>query len=231
MEILTILQKALLILPQECDLSQKGKTMTAKVYIALTEGIKEDELQKAEALIPLWRREYSATKRLADRINSVFAYLLLQSLTEKEFGLTDQAPFTYKKADKPYFSEIPLFFSLSHCKAAVGAAVSDSEIGFDIIDNRLINERAAARICSPSEWEQYEAAKDKQQFLRRLWCKKESMVKQSGTGFTEGFSTVDTAKENFSVYEKKDFFAALYPNSGEEKNLFQEISLKNLICL
>ncbi|MCM1300071.1 MAG: 4'-phosphopantetheinyl transferase superfamily protein [Firmicutes bacterium] len=182
----------------------------AKIYITATEGIDSKALDKAEALIPDWRREYSAKKRLSDRINSVFAYLLLQMLTEKEFGLKDQAPFTYKKADKPYFSQLDLFFSLSHCKTAVGAAASSGEIGFDIIDNRTVNEKAAPRICSPREWEQYQAAADRQQFLRQLWCKKESMVKQSGIGFTKGFDTADTAGESFFCCQRPDFYAALY---------------------
>lgn len=202
---------------------------TAIVYITMTDGIDLEALQKAEALIPNWRREYSAGKSLLDRINSVFAYLLLQKLTEREFGLTDQAPFTYKGAGKPYFSKLDLFFSLSHCKTAVGAAASKEEIGFDIIDNRHINERAALRICSPDEWERFEAAKDKQEFLRRLWCKKESMVKQSGEGFTNGFNTVDTARTDFFTYENKDCFAALYPNEKVSPRL-EEIPWQKLIC-
>lgn len=199
----------------------------AIVYITLTEGIDSDALQKAEALIPRWRKEYSAGKNPSDRINSVFAYLLLQNLLEGELGLTDQAPFTYGEAGKPYFTQLDLFFSLSHCKTAVGAAVSEREIGFDIIDNRHINERAALRICSPNEWQQFEAASDKQKFLRRLWCKKESMVKQSGTGFTQGFTTVDTASENFFTYENKNFYVALYPHKFTPK--LEEISWKKLI--
>lgn len=190
---------------------------TAIIYITATEGISEEILQKAETLIPDWRRNYSAKKRLPDRINSVFSYLLLQRLIKEEFGLTDQAPFTYKEAGKPFFSQLDLFFSLSHCKTAVGAAASSKEIGFDIIDNRIINEKAAVRICSPDEWNQYGAASDKQKFLRRLWCKKESMVKQSGTGFTKGFDTVDTAKARFFCCERENFYASLYFGASEEK--------------
>lgn len=214
---------------------QKGTAMkTAKIYVTVTEGIDEAALREAEALIPSWRREYSAKKRFPARVNSVFAYLLLQRLTKKEFGVFDPTPFTYKKADKPYFSKLDLFFSLSHCKTAVGAAASKSEIGFDIIDNRRVNERAAIRICSPDEWKLYEAAEDKQRFLLQLWCKKESMVKQSGMGFTEGFDTADTAKADFFTYEGGEYFAALYLDGGilgdKARIWLEEIPWRQLLC-
>lgn len=207
---------------------------TAKVYITSTEGMenKEEVLGKALELIPQWRRDYVSRKTTADKLNSVFVYLLLQKLTKEEYGATDIAPFTYGEAEKPYFSQIGLFFSLSHCKTAAGAAVSDTEIGFDIMDNRRINEKAALRICSPDEWEQYKAADDKQFFLRQLWCKKESIVKQKGTGFTQGFDTVDTEKAEFLTAQSENYFCALYFGgdfSEKSHAEFKEIPWKQLI--
>ena len=170
------------------------------IYTALIDGVTEKQLSIAEEKLPSWRKAHTEGKRFALRMESSFSYLLLQKAVSEQFGITDADCFTYGKFGKPYFSHINVFFSISHCKTAVTAAVSETEIGVDIMDNRLINEKIAARICSERELEKFNAADDKQRFLRELWCKKESLVKKSGIGFNKGFTSADTTDFDFFIF-------------------------------
>lgn len=197
-----------------------------KVYIAVIDGIDEKALEAAVNKLPEWRRRYIEKKTFSEKINGAFAYLLLAHLIEREFGEFDPAPFTYGSSGKPYFSSSKLYFSISHCKTAVGAAVSKSEIGLDLMDFRRINERITKIICTEEELRQFEAADSKQEFLRLLWCKKESAVKKTGTGFTAGFKTVKTEELDFK-FKKASKYIASVCGGGEAE--FKEIDRRELI--
>lgn len=170
------------------------------IYVTLIEGIAEEQLASASEKLPEWRRDYIKRKNFSGRTEGAFSYLLLQKIVSERFGLTDTARFTYGEFGKPYFSGINVFFSISHCKTAVAAAVSETEIGVDIMDNRAIKENIALRICSERELEKFNKTEDRQSFLRELWCKKESLVKKIGTGFNKGFTTADTENFDFFVF-------------------------------
>ena len=172
-----------------------------KVYITDTNKITEAVLKTALDILPQWRREYVCKqKSLSDRINGAFSYLLLQKLTADEFGVADTAPFTYGEHGKPYFSSSNIKFSISHCRNAVAAAASEHEIGIDIIDKRMVAEKIALRICSDEELKLFNSSKDKQLFLRRLWCEKESLAKLDGNGFAKGFKVYDTAQNGADFF-------------------------------
>lgn len=199
---------------------------SVKVYTAVTDGIDEKALEAALNRLPRWRRKYVEKKTISEKINGAFAYLLLLHLTEREFGEFDAAPFTYGSEGKPYFSVSKLYFSISHCKTAVGAAASKSEIGFDLMDYRRINERITRIICTEEELRQFEAAESKQDYLRQLWCKKESAVKKTGTGFTAGFKTVKTEDYNYKLNASSVYTASVC-GGGEAE--FREIDWRELI--
>lgn len=199
-----------------------------EIYIAPTEGVTENHLRLAEERLPLWRKEYIEKKSFSEKINGTFSYLLLQKLVFERFGLTDTARFTYGEHGKPFFSEIPVFFSISHCKTAVAAAVSEKEIGMDVMDFRGINEKIALKICSSGELEQFNLTTDKQKFLRELWCKKESIVKKSGKGFTEGFKAADTEKSGCRVFTGNKYTVSVSADDGDTVQL-KEILFSELI--
>ncbi len=197
-----------------------------KAYISLTEGIDESALEAAISRLPDWRRAAIAKRTAADKINGAFSYLLLNYLTMKEYKLSDSAPFTYGGNGKPYFSSIGLFFSISHCRTAVGAAVSKSEMGFDLVDNRKINEGITRIICCDDEMRAFEACEDKQRFLRLLWCRKESAVKKTGIGFREGFKTVNTELLPYKIFSTENYIAAVCGGGDCE---FKEIDWHELL--
>ncbi len=201
-----------------------------KVYYTLTEKITKADLDKALSIIPHWRREKVLKyKNFNNRVNGAYAYLILQSLIKSEFGSSDTAPFKYGEHGKPYFSESSFFFSISHSKCAVGAAVSEIEIGFDAADHRNVREELAERICSPSELAAFQRADNKQRFLRQLWCKKESLVKRTGEGFSKGFTDIDTSKERFFVYDTEKYCMSVNWEKGENCVEIREIDWNELI--
>lgn len=197
-----------------------------KVYTAVTEGIDKISLEAAMDKLPRWRRQYVEKKALSEKINGAFAYLLLEYAAKREFGEFDPAPFTYTDSGKPYFASSELYFSISHCKTAVGAAVSKSEIGLDLMDHRIINERITRIICSEGELRQFEATDNKQEFLRLLWCKKESAVKKTGIGFTAGIKTVETEDRYFRLKIAPVYIASV---CGGGETEFKEIDWRELI--
>ena len=200
-----------------------------EIYVSVTEGITEDHIKLAMDRLPGWRREYVEKRALSARIEGTFSYLLLQKLTLERFGLSDTARFTYGKYGKPFYSDIDVFFSISHCKTAVAAAVSKKEIGVDIMDDRRVNENIALRICSDLELEEFREAKDKQRFLLELWCKKESIVKKSGLGFSQGFKTVETGKSHCRIFSADKYTVSAAVDPGDTVNL-TEIAFTELIC-
>ena len=194
------------------------------VYTAETKQITEPALNAALDILPEWRREYVCKqKNLSDRINGAFAYLLLQKLTEDVFGISPSAPFTYGKHGKPYFSESAVKFSISHCKTVVAAAVSEYEIGLDVADMRTVNEKLASHICSDGELKLFNVSNNKQLFLLRLWCEKESLAKLDGSGFAKGFKTYDTTQRSADLFSDRGSY--LLAVSGKNADTAQIVDI------
>ena len=202
-----------------------------KVYITETKEIDEPALKAALELIPQWRREYVCKqKNLSDRVNGAFSYLLLQKLTADGFGVSDTAPFTYGEYGKPYFSASNVKFSISHCQSAAAAAISEYEVGLDVMDYRKVSEKLASHICSDRELELFESAQDKQSFLRRLWCEKESLSKLDGNGFTKGFKVYDTTQRGADYFSDMGSYVLALSGKNAEIPRLTEISWETLIC-
>lgn len=201
-----------------------------KVYTAETNEINEAALKAALDILPQWRREYVCRqKSLSDRINGAFSYLLLQKLAADGFGIADTAPFTYGEHGKPYFSESNIRFNISHCRNAVAAAVSLYEVGLDVTDKRTVNEKLTSHICSDEEMKCFNLSHDKQLFLCRLWCEKESLAKLDGSGFTKGFKTYDTTQKPADLFRDMGNYLLAVSGKNAEDAQITEISWEVLI--
>ncbi len=93
--------------------------------------------------------------------------------------------FCYGAKGKPYFADIPLFFSLSHSEGRVICAVSETEIGADLQYPRELDaEKLAERFFSLEErtdWSKL-APKERQKYFYRCWTRKEAYGKLTGEG-------------------------------------------------
>lgn len=91
--------------------------------------------------------------------------------------------YRYGQDGKPYFKDIPLYFSISHSGDYVLLAVSGREIGADIQAHRAgAAERIAERYFSPEEIRALHSAQDRDALFFRLWTRKEAYGKLTGRG-------------------------------------------------
>ena len=84
---------------------------------------------------------------------------------------------------KPYFLNATWHFSISHTKKHVFCVLSNRPVGLDAEEmDRKVDLRLAEKILSKSEKCRFDAAKDKQAALLRLWVLKEAAAKLTGEG-------------------------------------------------
>lgn len=117
----------------------------------------------------------------------------------------------YTPGGKPYFSDFPAHFSISHCRGLVCCALSEFDIGIDCERIRPFDARLARRICTEPELEYVSTAQHSDEALTTLWTLKESMMKLSGKGMAYGFKNAEFAFKSNSVASSSDeIFAASY---------------------
>lgn len=100
----------------------------------------------------------------------------------------------------PYLTERPdLHISISHCREAVAAAVSDSgAVGIDVESRRRVSPSLMQRVCTAAELAEIEADADPTMCFLQLWTRKEAVLKCRGTGI-RGFGSMVTALADETV--------------------------------
>ena len=126
---------------------------------------------------------------------------MLQRITTSELKATasrllgaphpSQPVFLYGTHGKPSFANGAMpHFNLSHCRRAVVVALHESAVGIDVESRRRISDQLMRHTCSTSELETVLAAPDPTDAFIRLWTRKESYVKYTGTGLTVPIPTL-----------------------------------------
>ncbi|MDO4852850.1 MAG: 4'-phosphopantetheinyl transferase superfamily protein [Clostridia bacterium] len=155
-----------------------------------------DALESVQArygdCLSVYRRE--KTERLRDAIERqrgmLAEYCLIEALSRMG-PLKLPLQIQTERLGKPYLSDSPIAFSLSHAGLYAAATISDCPVGVDIERERTVSESLAKRICTPREWKQIWLPSPTEQTFRNLFSAKESIVKRSGEGLM-ALSTVDT---------------------------------------
>ena len=84
---------------------------------------------------------------------------------------------------RPYFPHSPYFFSVTHTRRRVFAALSRRAVGIDAEElDRTVRPALAEKILSPSELAQYRTAPDPNRALLTFWVLKEAAAKCTGEG-------------------------------------------------
>ena len=157
--------------------------------------------EKHLSSLPAWRREKALHyKKLDDRKRSVLAFALLQRALREQYGITEIPEFVYNEFGKPSLSNLPIHFSLSHCKDAIACAVSDHNIGIDVESIAPYNPDVARRVCTVAELEMLEQSENKDLEFIKLWTIKEAISKYEGMGLSLPFCKIKT--ENYAVASK-----------------------------
>ena len=124
--------------------------------------------------------------------------LLYRILTEQGLG---SGIVSFQKYGKPVFRDSDLFFSLSHSRKICGAAISDHPVGVDV---ELCRDHYKQSMIERSLSERERASFDGD--FTRLWCRKESLAKMTGTGLMGYPNTIDTCRPGIEFYEEKVVF-------------------------
>ena len=161
-----------------------------------------DEAYEAHlSSLPAWRREKALQyKKLDDRKRSVLTFVLLQRALREEYGITEIPEFVYNEFGKPSLSNLPIHFSLSHCKDAVACAVSDHNIGIDVESIVPYNPDVARRACTADEQKLLEQSSNMDVEFIKLWTVKEAISKYEGMGLSLPFAEIDAM--NYLLYSK-----------------------------
>lgn len=162
---------------------------------ACTADYSDEAYQTHLSALPAWRKEKALQyKKLGDRKRCVLAFVLLQHALREEYGITEVPEFVYNEFGKPSFPNLPIHFSLSHCKDAVVCAVSDQNIGVDVESIVAYNTDVARRVCTASELEALRCSLQKDLDFTTLWTKKEAVAKFEGMGLSMELNKMEMSK-------------------------------------
>ncbi len=152
-------------------------------------------------LMPKERRERAQRfKNESDRRRNIGAYaLLVHSVTELLGGedLSDRLNISETADGKPYFTDIPVCFNISHSKDRIAVALSPQKVGCDVESGRRKGLNIAKRFFAAEEYALLSDISDEDERsleFARLWTLKEAVVKCCGEGIRhelDDFSLVD----------------------------------------
>ncbi len=173
--------------------------MTARIYIAKLNGL-DDIHTFEEARSEVSTERQNKIDRIVhneDRIRSAGAYLLLRRmLADRGVDYSDTRELRLTKGDsgKPFLQDYPeLFFNLSHSGDRVMGIMCDHECGCDVQLAKGYNAKVARRFFHTSEYERIESVGDigkQEELFNRYWTCKESYIKATGRGMSEGLDSV-----------------------------------------
>ncbi len=136
----------------------------------------EEELQQMlDTLPPTWKERVTRKKPFVARLQSAIGYTLLRRILTEHFGLTALPAIYTNDYGKPFLKDCELFFSISHCNAAVACIVEDHPVAVDVQD--ILHDpsgRLKARIGAPPDLDDIA--------LTALWTKIEASAKLDGRG-------------------------------------------------
>ena len=177
--------------------------------------------------LPAWRKEKALQyKKLDDRKRSVLTFVLLQHALREEYGITKVPEFEYNEFGKPSLPNLPIHFSLSHCKDAVACAVSDHNIGIDVESIVPYNPDVARRVCTPTELEMLEQSENKDTDFIKLWTIKEAISKYEGMGVSLPFSEIATDRYSLNTYYAENKVIVTVCHGMKTSELIPEIIIK-----
>lgn len=170
-----------------------------------------DEAYEAHlASLPTWRKEKALQyKKLDDRKRSVLAFVLLQHALREEYGITEIPEFVYNEFGKPSFSNLPIHFSLSHCKEAVACAVSDNNVGIDVEGIVPYNPDVARRVCTAAELEMLTKSEHTDTDFIKLWTAKEAISKFEGQGLAMPFNEINIGNYTMLTQEASNYILSV----------------------
>ena len=167
----------------------------------------EADLQSMlDALPPSWQERVTRKKPLRSRLQSAIGYTLLCSILQEHFGITVLPAIYTDEYGKPFFKDCDLFFSISHCDAAVVCAVEKHPVAVDV--QELLHDphgRLKARIGAPPTLDN--------RALTALWTQKEASAKLDGRGLRIPLAALPLPHHILETSDHEAFFLSVAHNS------------------
>ena len=137
--------------------------------------------------------KYNDYKHADSLQRSLLGELLMRKILSQKLHISEiEIVFWIGDKGKPYLSNHPLHFNISHSGRWVVGAFADKEVGIDVEHIRNPNYEVSKRFYSESEINILDAIGDpelKKDYFFQLWTLKESYLKAIGTGLTKSLSS------------------------------------------
>lgn len=170
------------------------------------------------------------TRTRADeaRVRSLLAGYLLQIAVKDYLGIENKEQvldlkYNYGIHGKPYLTDFPNFyFNISHSGNLVVCAISKHEIGVDVQQHVQMKEQLAKRFFTEEECLMLTAQENREAYERlffRLFCIKESYIKYTGRGMSQGLDSFKIDLEKKEISDGKR-------HGNVPDAVFEEIKLK-----
>ena len=161
------------------------------IYDQLAE-MSEEQTEELIASLPRWRREQALRfKHLQGRKECAMGYSQLLLGLREHFHINDSPSFIYNEYGKPFLKGYPdLFFSISHCREAVGCFIADQPCGLDIEYVRKAKPDLVRHTMNQEETEAIFSAESPDIAFTRLWTRKEAVLKLLGMGIIDDLHSV-----------------------------------------
>ena len=169
-----------------------------KVYYSFSGDYSETDFEAMCKYLPKEKAEkMQRIKNIKVKNESVLAwYLLYVALSDR--GIKEYSV-SFGENGKPYFTELPLFFNLSHTDNFVCCAVGEREVGVDAEKIKSVKEGVIKKVLTENE---RNTLKDTDADFIRYWTLKESILKHCGSGITPEIYGLD-----FSAFAEKESFS------------------------
>ncbi|WP_326984036.1 4'-phosphopantetheinyl transferase superfamily protein [Chryseobacterium sp. MYb264] len=143
-----------------------------------------------------------------DSLRSLLGDLIIRLLLCSHYGFqNEKISYEYGQYGKPFLSESPhLHFNISHSGNWVIGVVAEHKVGIDIEKITDMKPELCSLAFTEKENEMLQklSPQERKKMFFELWTVKESYIKATGKGLSEGLNTLEVMKERDLIRIQKD---------------------------
>lgn len=143
-----------------------------------------------------------------DAMRSLLGDLIIRYILCKHYGFdNDEIQYGYLEFGKPYLKQhTDIHFNISHSGDWIVGVVSNDLVGIDIEKVTHMKENLSSIVLTDNENKKLQALNESERNLSffELWTLKESYVKSTGSGLSEGLHTLEISMNNGIIRMKKN---------------------------
>ncbi|MET3035907.1 4'-phosphopantetheinyl transferase superfamily protein [Chryseobacterium sp. NRRL B-14859] len=157
---------------------------------------------------PEKRAKIQRFRKPIDAMRSLLGDLIIRFILCRHYGFHNhEIHYEHQEFGKPYLPEHPdVHFNISHSGDWVVGIVSTDLIGIDIEKITEVKENLTSLALTTEEHQQFQKLNETERnlFFFELWTLKESYVKATGKGLSEGLNTLQISRDNGNIHIEKD---------------------------